>query len=377
MLGFIVGVIVLGLASTSIQAVDIGFCNKGFGYDAAGNLNCLGDTLGQVRAANEVDCQFPFQMNGVWYDTCTNVGSASSTSYYCSVDTVYQNRKVSCSERCPALARRLIKTAGLTHTSCMVPNSGITSYFPGDQQTIQAIVNAHNQVRANVVPSATNMPAMTWDVGLARLSQRRAETCQFYHEDYSQRTLVNMPTLTVGQNIFKTSKGYTNLTALWLDSVNAWASEKSDFTYGSSANVFSSVGHYTQIVNKNAVRVGCGAANCAGTSYVYCDYALGQMSNEVNSPYASGQSCSSCGSAGSANNLCKCNLLCLNGGTLDLQNCKCNCPKYTSGSQCETKNCTLTDAAYGCYSGINNGWCIYSNIPPICPKMCGLCSITI
>lgn len=257
----------------------------------------------------------------------------------------------------------------------------MTSYFPSDQKTVQAIVDAHNNVRANVVPTATNMPAVSWDIGLARLSQRRAETCEFYHEDYSQRTLVNQPTITVGQNIYMTGRTYTNLTALWIDTVTSWANEKNVYTYGVIPANFEAVGHYTQLVNKNTVRIGCGAATCGtGTSakvYVYCDYALGQMNNDPATPYQSGPSCSACGVAGSANNLCKCNLLCQNGGTLDFQNCKCNCPAYTSGTQCENKTCTLTDRDYGCYWGIDNSWCMYSNIPPICPFMCGQCSITI
>ena len=208
-------------------------------------------------------------------------------------------------------------------------------------QTIQAIVDAHNNVRSNVKPTATDLPAMSWDVDLARLSQRQAETCLGSHEPSNQRTLVNQPSVTVGQNIYTTGRGYTNLTALWIDAVASWASEQDVYTYGVMPSNFAAVGHYTQLVNKKAVRVGCGAAKCGSTIYAYCDYAQGQMTNDLATPYQSGASASACGVAGSANNLCKCNLLCQNGGVLDAQNCRCNCPAYTTGTQCEALTCTL------------------------------------
>ena len=106
----------------------------------------------------------------------------------------------------------------------------------------------------------------------------------------------------------------------------------------------------------------------------FCDYAVQQMAYQIAEPYQSGPSGSMCGVVGSANNLCKCNLLCQNGGTLDLANCKCSCPAFTTGTQCETKTCSLSDQDSGCYWGIDASWCQYSNIPPVCPFMCGLCT---
>ena len=63
-------------------------------------------------------------------------------------------------------------------------------------------------------------------------------------------------------------------------------------------------------------------------------------------------------------------------GTLDPIACKCNCPVYTTGSECEIKSCDKTDQQYNCYINPpnNSSYCIYANIRLNCPHMCGYCS---
>ena len=69
MLGLIIAVIALSLTASSTQAAQIGICNKGFGYDSAGNLLCLGDTLGNTRAANEVSSSRDFKASLTFFLT--------------------------------------------------------------------------------------------------------------------------------------------------------------------------------------------------------------------------------------------------------------------------------------------------------------------
>ena len=81
-----------------------------------------------------VDCQFPFQYNGIWYDTCTDIDRGF---FWCSIDTIYVNRFANCAEQCPELARILVKSdAGELHTSCQAKGSTFTKSLIPDQNSI-------------------------------------------------------------------------------------------------------------------------------------------------------------------------------------------------------------------------------------------------
>jgi hypothetical protein len=76
----------------------------------------------------------------------------------------------------------------------------------------------------------------------------------------------------VGENIYGTS-GNTTTPA---DAVNAWMSEASSYDY--NANNITAAGHYTQVVWRASVRIGCAIVNCPALTYhesVLCDYAPG------------------------------------------------------------------------------------------------------
>lgn len=118
-----------------------------------------------------------------------------------------------------------------------------------------------------------------------------------------------------------------------------WEDEKKNFKYelGAVTGNFGDIGHYTQLINSDFARVGCGAAMCdSSTFYAYCNYANGQ--SDINKPYINGSSCSMCPSSSCSQNLCVCEAFCQNSATLDLATCKCNCPTSYSGAQCEIKS---------------------------------------
>jgi hypothetical protein len=76
----------------------------------------------------------------------------------------------------------------------------------------------------------------------------------------------------VGENIYGTS-GNTTTPA---DAVNAWMSEASSYDY--NTNNIMAAGHYTQVVWRASVRIGCAIVNCPALTYherVLCDYAPG------------------------------------------------------------------------------------------------------
>ena len=187
-------------------------CSAGkYSVKADGNTYCV-DTSGSLRAVYEVDCKFPFQYKGIWYDTCIRT---DAPTFWCSIDSVFVNRFAFCTQECPVLASSLMvgQDASQTHTSCSSRNAQAVSLFPS-QADIVKILSAHNTQRA-AAPTATDLAALVWDFGLARLAQRRADTCLFAHDCYSCRKLVNNRTITVGQNAYS-SYGYSQLIWSWL-----------------------------------------------------------------------------------------------------------------------------------------------------------------
>ena len=168
---------------------------------------------------------------GVWYDTCIQ---KDSTNYWCSLDTQYNSRIAYCEQQCPLLARKFTRNAGETHTTCSPKNPKATGYFP-DKNQINIILDAHNNLRARVNPSASNMRIVTWDNALGRLAQRRAETCIFAHDCADCRKLLNNQTVDVGQNAYYSFNINYNSNTFWQNSIAAWGSEQKLFTFGSNS----------------------------------------------------------------------------------------------------------------------------------------------
>ena len=179
----------------------------------------------------KADCVFPFQVNGVWYDTCTNLNSGSN--FWCSLDQVYTNRRAFCAQSCSFLARRLTNN----HSSCLRPASNASPYFP-DASAISTILTLHNNARSVVNPSASDMRVISWDIGLSRLAQRRAENCQFAHDCANCRVLVNNRSISVGQNAYMAFFKPTNQVTFWTGVVKSWTDESVDFTYNQKGNLF-------------------------------------------------------------------------------------------------------------------------------------------
>ncbi len=177
---------------------------------------------------------------------------------------------------------------------------------------------------------------MQWDFDLSRLAQRWAENCVFDHDCNSCRRLLNNQTISVGQNAYALFSNAIDADTFWQQVMDLWLEEAQNFQYGRGAvsGNFNDVGHYTQIINAEASRVGCGAAVCGdSTTYAYCNYALGQ--GDTQKPFESGESCSKCSESQCKDNLCYCDKLCQNYGQLNLRKCECECDSSFSGDLCE------------------------------------------
>ena len=131
----------------------------------------------------------------------------------------------------------------LVHTSCA-------------QNSQQDYLNAHNTARAQV-----GVGSMTWNNTVASYAQnyanQRIGDCNLVHS--------NGP---YGENI---AWGSGSLTGT--DAVNLWVGEKPNYDYNSNSCVGGKCGHYTQVVWRNSVRLGCARVQCNnGGLFVTCNY---------------------------------------------------------------------------------------------------------
>jgi pathogenesis-related protein 1 len=151
---------------------------------------------------------------------------------------------------------------------------------PLGQAQIDAFVLAHNQARGgplNPTPSPA-LPPVTWDPVLADVAYNYLSKCQgtpLVNHNANRTTdyAALGGTVYVGENIF----GTTANTVSPADAVSSWMSEAPLFDYATGD--FGAAGHYTQIVWRTSVRIGCAIVNCPTTimyhDSVLCDYAPG------------------------------------------------------------------------------------------------------
>ena len=144
----------------------------------------------------------------------------------------------------------------------------------GEPANLVGITAAHNAVRA-MVQTSTALPPVTWSNQLAATAQAWASQCVdtqapaglVDHSDGATRS-AGFP-YAVGENIFGTSG-----TATAQGTVSSWAAEKSNYNYAN--NSCSGIcGHYTQIVWRNTLEIGCALVDCPGLTYhstVVCNY---------------------------------------------------------------------------------------------------------
>ncbi|XP_058751540.1 pathogenesis-related protein 1A-like [Vicia villosa] len=119
-------------------------------------------------------------------------------------------------------------------------------------------VNAHNAARSQV-----GVSDIAWDDTVAAFAQNYAnqrKDCQLIHSGGGGR---------YGENIAVSSGGMSGT-----DAVKLWVDEKSDYDYDSNTCAAGKVcGHYTQVVWRNSVRLGCAKVSCDnGGTFITCNY---------------------------------------------------------------------------------------------------------
>ncbi len=128
----------------------------------------------------------------------------------------------------------------------------------GPNAEAQAWLDGHNLVRSGcAVPVSPtplpSLPLLEWSAAAAAVAQAWADGCSYGH---------NAGRGARGENIAASTPGYWPARA---DVVGAWASEWSDYSYASNTCAAGQVcGHYTQLVWRSTLRVGCGPQNHSG-----------------------------------------------------------------------------------------------------------------
>jgi len=144
---------------------------------------------------------------------------------------------------------------------------------------IDAFVAAHNQERSGPLnpPPSPPLPQVSWDAILADSVYNYAIRCVgadgLLSHNANRSTDYQMlgGSGYVGENIY----GSSGRTVTPDAAVSLWMAEASSYDYASNSG---SAGHYTQVVWRDSVRIGCAIVDCPALTYhntVICDYAPG------------------------------------------------------------------------------------------------------
>ncbi len=152
-----------------------------------------------------------------------------------------------------------------------VGDAGNGSNDLGEPAELAGTLAAHNQVRNQV-----GLPPLTWDPALAATARAWAMKCEDREApagliDHNEGRSDGHSGY-VGENIFGSSGDATGPMA-----VSSWAAESADYNYPSN-QCTGVCGHYTQLVWRETLRVGCALYRCASlrfSSTVVCNYAPG------------------------------------------------------------------------------------------------------
>jgi hypothetical protein len=158
-------------------------------------------------------------------------------------------------------------------------SSGAAMHNPLTQDQINAFVDAHNQARSGPLnpPPSPALPPVAWDAILADSVYGYAIQCQGADDllSHNANRSTDYQALGgsgyVGENIYGTSGAATPG-----DAVTLWMSEAASYDY--ITNNIDTAGHYTQVVWRSSVRIGCAIVDCPALKYhntVICDYAPG------------------------------------------------------------------------------------------------------
>lgn len=129
-------------------------------------------------------------------------------------------------------------------------DAGVVDAGPTLTAFQQGLLAAHDGVRANAMPvPSPALPPMRWSASAQALAEDWAARCNFMHRDPN----------TLGENLSAATREFTAT-----EVVNLWAGERVDYTYATdTCRTGRACGHYTQIVWRSSVGLGCAQQRCS------------------------------------------------------------------------------------------------------------------
>ncbi|XP_044732099.1 cysteine-rich venom protein Cau1-like [Chrysoperla carnea] len=146
------------------------------------------------------------------------------------------------------------------------------------------------------------MIGLKWSEEAREFAEKSANTCIKGHSAGEDRQSDMFGPC--GENLFFSwSSGQYKYT--WFDAIEAWHSEKKDFTYGSKDYEFMAIGHYTAVMWASTSHIGCAYKNCDTPlekrkpnwvqnkfACIYCT--SGNYLDKIHMPYKRGKPCTDC-----------------------------------------------------------------------------------
>jgi len=135
---------------------------------------------------------------------------------------------------------------------------------PGtNDASAQEMLTLHNAKR-----NAHCAPPLAWSSTLAAAAQSWANRCQFVHSPRESRP-------NQGENLAWGSGSFASAAS----SVERWYAEVSKYNF-SSPGFSPATGHFTQIVWRGSLQIGCAVAACGGQNFWVCRYSpAGNITN--------------------------------------------------------------------------------------------------
>ncbi|CDO97323.1 unnamed protein product [Coffea canephora] len=140
---------------------------------------------------------------------------------------------------------------------CFLSSAFLARVLPTHaQNSPQDYLNVHNSARSQV-----GVGPMTWDTTVAAYAQnyanQRISDCNLVHSQGPY-----------GENLAKGTGTFTGTAA-----ANLWVAEKPYYNYTSNSCVGGECLHYTQVVWRDSVRLGCARVQCTNSWwFVICSY---------------------------------------------------------------------------------------------------------
>ncbi|KAK6725924.1 hypothetical protein RB195_004317 [Necator americanus] len=181
------------------------------------------------------------------------------------------------------------------------------------EEARQKFLELHNSLRSSVAlgqakdgaggnaPKAAKMKTMAYDCEVEKTAMNNAKQCVFKHSQPNQRK-------GLGENIFMSSDSGMDKAKAAEQASKAWFGELAEKGVGQNlkltGGLFSrGVGHYTQMVWQETVKLGCYVEACSNMCYVVCQYgpAGNMMGKDI---YEKGEPCSKCENCDKEKGLC-------------------------------------------------------------------------